>query len=227
MRQLKVLGLALVALLAVAAAFAGSASAVSLPEVLGGAAPTELTGKSVGVSKLTTLAGTSIECAEANADGELEANRLLGPFHIHFGKSCEAVIGGVKVGKCNTTGDSAGIILVLGTYHIVVDVNTPELGAAVLFLVNETPISCALGNTVTVKGSVLCLIEKPLESNATHTFNCTQTSGTANEREYYTGSGETKAKTSLLSKLNAGAFEEAGEAAKATVTFPAAVTIMD
>lgn len=228
MRRLKLLGLALAAVCALFVMVAASASAVPLPEFLPAAAQNWTSETDEANPSFETLAGLKVKCEKATAEGTLEANKPLGLFHINFGNDCLGELSATKA-LCTGLGDSTmpGHILALGTWHAVVDVNTPELGTAILFLLETVHFSCSALILVEVKGSVLCLVLKPLELNKEHLIHCKQTSGMPEETEYFTGSGETKAKAELLSSTNHGPFEIAGELALAKILFPTAVEIHD
>jgi hypothetical protein len=226
MKRFKLIGAMIVAMLALAGAFTSSASAAfALPQVL----PSTLgdwTGANVGTALFLTLAGLHIQCTTASGTGTTEASKTLGLFHIEF-SGCAALPSGTCTGLGDTPG--SGIILVLGTWHTVIDVDEPNLAAAYLLLLEETHFVCAsLGSPlIRVRGSVLCLVLEPLVKKATHEFHCTQTSGMADETKYLNDSGVLTAITPLASSTNALPFEEAGELALGTVTYLEAVLIDD
>jgi hypothetical protein len=168
MRRLKLLGLALVAVFASAAALATSASALELPENLPVSAVTRnWTGASDGAKPELLAPGLKITCESAPATGTEEPGKPLGLFHIEF-KGC--VSAGVA---CTGLGEAAGVILTLGTWHLVFDkVTSTELLTAVLFLPETTHFSCSALVLTEVLGSLLCLHLKPTESNVTHLFHC-------------------------------------------------------
>jgi hypothetical protein len=221
MKRFRLLGLVLLAVFALGATMAASASA-ALPELLGNKAfPKSWTGKSVGTATLETLAGGKIECNAATADGE-QLTDTLGDYHLHF-TLCKLV----GVGPCNTEGDSEGVILTLGEYHYVDDfLGTPAtLGVAILFLVN-THILCD-PVLILVTGHVLCLILKPLESNVTHEFHCKAVSAGMPEDKHWWNDAGVEETAVLLSNVNEGAFEESAEIALGTVTFTEKVAFMN
>src|SRR5690242_9877746 len=90
MRQLKLLGLTLVALFASAFMLAASASA-ALPQILPESATERTwTGKAIGETELTILGSSNfVNCKAATAEGTEEAKKPLGLFHIKFEK-CKA-----------------------------------------------------------------------------------------------------------------------------------------
>lgn len=218
MKRFKLLGLALMAVFALAAVLSASASA--LPELLAQEANATYTGKSTAANPtLETSKEEKIVCKEASAEGVQETD-TLGTFHIHF-TGCES-----SGFKCNTTGDESGIILSLGTFHYVFDVLTPELGVAILFLPEEQNIKCTALVTLKVKGTILCLILEPLTSAATHEFHCVQSKGKASETKWWNDEGVEQNALALTSK-NGGTFIESAEQALASVTFGTAVAFMN
>lgn len=217
MKRFKLLGLALVAVFALAAAF--SASAFALPELLNQAANEEYKGSNTAANPtLETTKAEKIVCSAATAEGIQETD-ILGTFHIHF-TGCES-----SGFKCNTTGDSTGIILSLGTFHYVFDSLSP-LGVAILFLPEEQNIKCTALVTLKVKGTILCLVLEPLVSLATHEFHCTQSGGKPSETTWWNDEGVAQSALALTSK-NGGAFIESAEQALASVTFGTPVVFMN
>ncbi|HEY2142010.1 MAG TPA: hypothetical protein VGG98_08120 [Solirubrobacteraceae bacterium] len=161
MQRLKILGLALVAvfaLSAVASVATASAEVKILPEVA-----EKYTGES-GEGTLSSLSGTTVTCKKDTSEGEFEAKKPLGLFHITF-KECT----GPFNATCTGLGEASGVILVLGTAHLVFDklgAKLSEAGVGVLFLLEPVHFTC-LGILIKVKGEVLCLI-KPVNVKAKH-----------------------------------------------------------
>jgi hypothetical protein len=224
MRQLKLIGLACLALFALTAAMASSASALILPEIL----PLlneerKFTGENDGTTPiLEAKGGNKVECpGGATASGTEEAKKPLGLFHITF-KGCKS-----SGFKCNTIGDEPGIILSLGTWHLVFDQEKPELLTATLFLPEATKFECTGFAKIEVKGSLLCL-DLPLLADKKHfLFHCTQTKGVADEK-LYLNAGDVvgdNGKVQLLCNKNGLAFEECGEFALGLVLYEKEVTV--
>src|SRR6202035_2679913 len=149
MRRFKLLGLALMAVFIAAVAVVGTASA-ALPKVLPEAAK-NWTGASDG-GGIVLLGSADITCTEAPATGTLEANKPLGSFHIEF-KNCTTEKGAIK---CTGLGDSAGVILALGTWHLVFD-NLTTLSVATLSLFEKIHLNCSALVLVLVSGELVCL----------------------------------------------------------------------
>jgi hypothetical protein len=167
MRKIKVLGLAIVAVFALGAMLASTAFA--LPSFLPGTAGTTWTGSAVGETELqSTSALAAVKCKTASAEGSF-TNNAEGPFHIDF-KECTAA-----GGKCTGAGESSGVILALGTDHLVWDALT-TLSAAILFSIEPSVhFTCTVLGVellVLVSGSVLCKIKTPGTKKATYEFAC-------------------------------------------------------
>jgi hypothetical protein len=181
MRRVKLLGLALVAVFASAAALSSSAFALELPENLPTSTETRTwTGESDGTTGpvFTVLNAEKKElvvtCEKATAEGTEESKKPLGLFHIHFLK-CTTNIGG-PVNCTDLNHLTAGEILVLGTWHLVWDRENgkefKELTTGVLFLIEPVHFVCGGIVLLEVKGEQLCLHLKPTEENTTHLFHC-------------------------------------------------------
>jgi len=210
MRRFKLFGLAVLAVFAATAVVTASASAVApLPQVL----PTTITewhGTQVGVASLEqSESGLKIECSGGSGLGVIESSRTLGLFHITF-TGCKALSG-----QCTGLGDAtAGTILTLGLWHSVIDVDEPNLAAAILFLIEEVHFSCGIV-LIKVKGSVLCLVLEPLALTLEKEFHCTQKVGVPDEKTYQNDLGQLVEDTKLESSTSEAAFKGAGELALA------------
>jgi hypothetical protein len=159
MQRFRILGVALMAVFALSAVMSATASAeVKILPTL--TAEEKWTGES-GSGTLEVLKGESIVCAKDKSEGTFEKEKPLGKFHIDF-EGCKTA-GGVT---CTGLGEASGVILTLGTTHLVWDKLGAELGAGVLFLINTTHFLC-LFILVTVDGEVLCLI-KPVNTLTKH-----------------------------------------------------------
>ena len=190
MRRLTLSCLTLLAALISLTALSTSASALTLPENLPvSATERTFTGKAAGATLLQITGGTiePLDCETAPSEGGEEAGKPLGPFHIHFTK-CTTKSGGTTV-TCTGLSEAAGIILVLGTWHLVFDEKSPELLTAMLFLLETTHYNCSALVLVELTGSVLCLELKVTEQSVTHSFHCIQTSGVQSETKYFTSTG--------------------------------------
>lgn len=167
MQRLKILGLALMAVFVLSAVVSATASA-SHVSVLPENAET-WKGES-GEGSLETLEKDKIVCKKDTSEGTIEAKKPLGLFHIHF-EGCEATSKGLK-GPCSSLDHkiSEKTILVLGTYHLVLDKLPAEPGVGILFLIEHVHLECEILFTiqlVLILGEVLCLI-KPVDQKAKH-----------------------------------------------------------
>ena len=213
MQRFKIVGLALMAVFALGAVVSATASA--LPTLLEKnkkpvSVIEKFTGES-GKTNLVKLNGKEVECATSTSEGQFEKESVLGPFHITF-SNCTAKEG-IITAKCTGAGDkTAGVILVLGEAHLVYDVLTPTLGAAVLFLIPQFHFTCeAFGvkKLILVKGEVLCLI-KPINTLAKHfEIKCEQSKGDPLETKYWNEAGtEVNTLNGLLASESASTTEE-------------------
>jgi hypothetical protein len=218
MRQVKLLGLALVAVFALTVAL--STAALAKPILILPTSEKERKWKGTDDSTeledpvpiLEALFGKVI-CQKATAEGTEEAKGIpLGLFHITF-STCETEVIGKKT-KCNGEGDAAGVILSLGTWHLVFDKITPELLVATLLLPNQITFTCGALATITVLGELLCLDLEPTSSKLSHLFHCHQKEALQLETTYWTHDKEKEVKgAELKCKLNSGAYAHCGELA--------------
>ncbi len=228
MQRLKILGVALMAVFALGAFVSATASAevVLLPEF---AAAETWKGES-GKGTLETLkALASIVCEKDTSEGTFEAKKPLGTNHINFEK-CKAA------GKvCTGLGEKEGIILTLGTTHLVFDKLGKVLAEAevgVLFLVEPTHFECGAGFLFVVEGQVLCLI-KPVEKLTKH-FEITclkgKEAGDPGELTYWNEKGEevkiNEKEGGLLTKENEKAGVMSSELTTALILTPNEYLIM-
>jgi hypothetical protein len=223
MRQLKLVGLACLALFALTAAMASSASALILPEILPLVEGRTFTGENDGANPiLESVGGTKVECkGGATATGTEEAKKPLGLFHITF-KGCKAGL------ACTGEGDEKEVILSLGTWHLVFDQEKPELLTATLFLPDVTKFECGFVK-IEVKGSVLCL-DLPLLADKRHfLFHCTQNKGVGDEKLYFNAGDKAgdNGKVKLECKKGVEAVEECGELALGLVLYEKEITLVD
>jgi hypothetical protein len=189
MKHLKLIGLMAMALFAIAAALASSASAVTLENLPEKARSTP--GKSIGAVIYET-AILKLECSSAVSTGEETVSKPpSGSFHIEF-KGCKAasVIGEPT---CTGLGDAtSGTILALGTWKLVFDKNpaTEELRTALLLESAEVHLTCAGFVLVSVSaGETLCLHINPTVKGKSHEFKCKQSKGTPEETKWWSGAG--------------------------------------
>ncbi|HEV2974575.1 MAG TPA: hypothetical protein VGX69_06210 [Solirubrobacteraceae bacterium] len=232
MRRFKLLGLALVAVFAMAAAISASASAVEPVNLPESATGRTWTGESEGepeFSSETAEAGVLqvVKCTSAPSEGTEEAKKPLGLFHIHF-LGCHATVGTTEAKCTDLNHSTAGEILVLGTWHLVFDRkiggNFEKLTTAILFLVEPVHFSCSSLLLVEVKGEVLCLHLKPETAAFTHSFHCVRSGDLPTEEWCMKGDdGKEECleplKPVLESNTNMTKFRNSAEQALGTMTF--------
>ncbi|HEV2974536.1 MAG TPA: hypothetical protein VGX69_06015 [Solirubrobacteraceae bacterium] len=234
MRRFKLLGLALVAVFAMAAAISASAFAVEQPVNLPESATGRTwTGEAEGTSEFSSETGEAgvlvvVKCPKAEAEGTEEAKKPLGLFHIHF-LGCESEVSPKTTVKCTDLNHStAGEILVLGTWHLVFDRkiggNFEKLTTAILFLVEPVHFSCSSLLLAEVKGEVLCLHLKPETAAFTHSFHCVRNGDLPTEEWCMKGdNGKEECLEPLAPKLesntNETKFRNSAEQALGNMTF--------
>jgi hypothetical protein len=215
MRRLTTIGVAAIAVLVLGAMTATTSFA--LPTLKPNEKAIVIKTEKGSQTELQTLgASVKVTCETQKSESEFPAKSVLGPFHISFEK-CKGEIGGISAGTCTGSGDASGTILSLGEAHLVYDSLT-VLGAAVLFLVNETSFECKSIVTLkaVVKGSVLCLIT-PINSSANpHTLKCEEEKGDPKETTYWNDAGVAQT-TLLLTSENGGAFKDSAEGGEASL----------
>jgi hypothetical protein len=219
MRRFRIIGLMLASLFIIGGVV--SAMAFALPTLLNEtgelAGVVKYTDYTNAINRLTKLNGLELPCTSARSEGEFTKNSVLGPFHITF-SACKGLSGLVT---CTGTGDATGVILSLGTAHLVYDSLT-TLGVAMLLLLAPTTFVCATV-TVETKGELLCLIS-PINSLVLQgTFICKEKAagdGDPGEVTYWNDAGEpVNVAEGLLANENGGAFEMAGDTAEAFISY--------
>lgn len=183
-------------------------TAAALPEVLPVENP-NMTGESSGAVSIETVKLETIRCAAATGEGVQETDSS-GTFHNHF-TGCESA--GFK---CNTTGDAAGVVLVLGKLNLVFDGLAP-LTVAVLLSPEEVTIHCSAFVTLKFRGNELCRGLEPLTVARTHSDHCVQSKGKSTDTTYYNDEGGAMTALLLVDK-NGGPFEECAELALSSAT---------
>jgi hypothetical protein len=211
MRRGKLLGFAVLAVLAFATAMVSSgygALLENLPEKAG----RTFAGNSLGTTSLSTLGSTSVvSCLSAPTEGtEASSKPPSGTVHIHF---LDCLTTKPIVGKCTGLGEPEGAILGLFDWELVFDTNpTGTLTTAVLFTVlSDIHFLCGGLVLVVVKagGQVICLHLNPTEKSKLHEFTCLLKEGILGdplETKYWNSAGTEKTITELLSSTSGGAF---------------------
>jgi hypothetical protein len=233
MSRLKLLGLALMAVFAFSAfasasAFAKEASILTSTGEESNAV--SFTAKAASTTTFSILEGFStVNCGEVESEGAQELKTLLGAFHIKWTK-CTTSLGGTCTGLSDST---AGMILALGKFHIVILSKSP-LTLGILFLLEHVHFTCTkVGGFTTVlvlvKGEVLCGLT-PLTLGTEKTIACKGKSGDAESTSYFNEAGtEVKiGSEALLSSENEGTFRmSAQEGTQEHVKTSESVELMD
>ena len=234
MKISRLLLVSLVAVFALGALMASSAFA--LPEILSSGGVTEFTGKSVGETNLHVVrSSTKVSCRSATAEGSVEANNHLGLFHIDF-KTCSARLGETSLGTCTGLSEESGVILSLGSWHLVWDSLSTGAGlkVAILFLVASVHFSCrpVIGSeklfVVSSGGMVLCLIQNPAALTKVFEFQCNETrAGGPEDTKYYNESGTLVNISPLMTTENEnGRPEESIQRGSGTVEYRGTETVL-
>jgi hypothetical protein len=204
MRYIKMLGLTLVAVFALASAVtATSAMALELPDLHileGEAYPVTGEGviKGAAVAELQSTLGTTIAASEVKVLMKLEALSALGPIDFHFT--------GAKLGTvpCKTKPDETEVILVPGEYHVIDLPVGGVLTPFILILFAELTIECNK-LAIKVKPPAIAKLEKLTSGTDTKLVGAQPKCTKAGEQEfktYFNDLGEEKTKQLLL--INAG-----------------------
>jgi hypothetical protein len=205
MKRLKLVGVLLGALFALAMLASSAYAAVNLPDIsvtlTGGKYPVHAVGSlaaaatKLGSASGVSLTGTGVTLLLLTA--ELSA---LGTFTTDF----TGVENKEKV-KCSSTGDAAGVVLVSGEFHLV-PINLSPLTLGILFLVSEVEIICPKGESPIVRGNVIGSVNG-IGSEGTELTGfggvLEGAEGKQNISEYYNDGG-TKVKAKLEQEAGAG-----------------------
>ena len=219
MQRFKMVILAMMAVFALGATMAATASAgVEALNAEGKASAVKFSGTSNKVTKLTILKSErTVECSTTKTEGELEATGKLGPFHLHF-EGCKTDIGG----ECTGLGDAAKTILALGTLHLATN-STLTVGY-ILFLIEHLHFTCTifgLAKLVLVLGELLCEATPVNVLTATLTVTCKKGAekGDPAVTSYENDKGEAATLTNALKASETDATEEmAAEEGEGVVT---------
>jgi hypothetical protein len=186
MRHLRLSGLLLFAAGAIAAILATTAHALPtiLPETI-----TTGTGKSIGETELVKANGGSIRCKSGRGfEGTVESNHHLGMFHLALeGCTAEGLF------TCTGLGDNSGVVLKLGSWHLVYDTLGASLaqdGVAILSLISTVHFEC-VGKLFIENGMGLCLVLNPTALTKVFEFHCNKAVGAVRPEitKYYNEAG--------------------------------------
>jgi hypothetical protein len=191
----RLFALVLLALCVVLVVVAGSALAASmtLPEFVTKSSWTGSDGASVWKAS-----GVELKCKSGTNNGEMEASKKLGTFTITF-KECSSAITGTE---CNSEGDAAGVVLTLGSWHLVLTTKAGEDRHLIWFLFREFVLKCGTVS-ITLKGNLLGEITPANKLTKAYAIKI-ETAGPTTQQEYTSFENDSGATVSA-SLLTAGA----------------------
>jgi hypothetical protein len=196
MGRLKAFGLTLAVLCLLGTVASASALAAALPEFSTETGFTESAGKSI----FETAGGVKVTCV-ASSTTTTVSSKKAGTFHMAF-EGCEET---ALKAKCNSSGDSAGVILLVGEWQLVP--STKETALLLLTLTSEVHVECGKLFSATVKGTTLAPIAPINTLTTKYKLTIKETKGKPELTEYENDGGE-KVKTQLLASVNGGAYGE-------------------
>lgn len=210
MQRFKVVGLALMAVLALTALAAASASAAK-PEFT----PASNSGTSTGgKAKFTEKSGiAAVECTSSSGTNKL-TNPKGGTFSETF-KGCTALLSGKCTGLTNST---AGEITVAGTFDLRY-IKKESNKTALAFLIDPVHFECEKTVTlISVKGCVAGEITPINTKTKTFSVALKQSSGVEEIKEILNEAGTASESCVLKSEKNGEAEKEAGQENTDTIT---------
>jgi len=229
---MRIIGVCFVAVFALSAIAAASASA-KLPQILfkepAGGFPATFTSVNLpapkNIAKLETVGGTKVECTAQTDKGTIESAHL-GKVEVKF-TGCFTPILGKNV-ECESSGGGKGNITVNLEFHLGLEhTSTSTTVPALLLLLpgglgGSFTFTCSSLATVVVKGNVNCLLVD-LEGKAVvkeHAYtsiqlNCKQSKGVQSSKEFLLSlvpeTERLMTGGNLTSSLNGGTAEQAGQ----------------
>lgn len=141
--RLKIFASALIALVLLVSTSASAS--MTLPEFV-----TKANGTATGGAAKLAASGVETVCKSGTESDTMEASKKSGTFSIDF-KECSSPVTGTE---CHSEGDAAGIILVEGTWHLVLTTVSATDKHLIWYLVKELVIKCGTVG-ITIKGNVL------------------------------------------------------------------------
>jgi hypothetical protein len=202
--------------------------ALALPTIL---PETEksFTSKSTSTDEVEKSNGEKVTCKEdRDESGTIEQPRPLGLFHDSL-SGCTAL----GLVNCTGLGDAAGVVLVLGSWHLVYDSLATGLnndGVAFLYLYGAVHFECASKLfVIKLGGMVLCLILNPTALTKVFEFHCKRREGASGkpaETKYWDGNGTLQNIVGLQISENESGQEEVADSSLGTWEFANAVLIM-
>jgi hypothetical protein len=203
MQRIKVLCVAIMALLALGTVISATASG-ALPEFLPEATektPIKFTAKS-GAGTLETVSGSKITCTEGKGEGEITAaKKTIGKGEL---KGCKS--GAVS---CNTEGAPTGVIKESGEGLLVYIKKEPKDVGMVGSPKANIKITCGAFLKIEGRGHIIGLITTINKKQKIFTGSLKQTKGVQEFTEYENEKGE-KVKAICEISFNGGPFEQCG-----------------
>jgi hypothetical protein len=102
----------------------------------------------VGGKGKVNAVGAEIGCSSNTSDGTVAAGKKEGQYHSHI-KECR-----LGSSTCQTAGDAAGVVLLLGEWHLVLTVVNSSDVRLIWFPIEEISVTCGLIN-VKLRGGIL------------------------------------------------------------------------
>jgi hypothetical protein len=229
MRNMRIttMGLALVAVFAMSAITAATASATAMPEIVNksGVTPTKTGFKSTsGASEFETKGGHVIKCKE-----DTDTGKLTGPSSdeatITF-TGCSTTV--ILTLKCNSEGAKEGEIILKVTSELVwLNSGLTEPGEDLALPSAGLTIKCTSSETLKVKGSTVCPISGYKALSVKGTITCEQSKGVQKFTKYFL---EGKEVTDITETEGTGlikfGFEQSGLKSTDTLTYEEEVEII-
>ena len=227
MQQLRLLGLAMMAVLVVGAIVSASAFALENPEILPNptaTAPLSFSWTGAAANLVPSVGKKEIGCKNSTASGKFTSARL-GLITIDF-TECATEAG---ASKCGSLGDTKGTILVgSADIHLFAyeEAGKLLLGAAAIFL-GELHIECQGGILFLIKGTALSAVSGVVSGVTTKTATLTyaQSKGLQAIRTCKLDKAFCEGKTYELLTNFGGGFESSGEETKAELKFAQEATV--
>jgi hypothetical protein len=210
----------LIAVFAIIAATAALASAVMALPTFSGTAATQ-SNETGGKHTATVAGGASIKCESETALSTL-ATRNSGPFTL----DCNTTTQGGE--ECHSLGDSAGVILISGTWHLVLDVRSSVDGHYLLLELSELHVECPKSavKLLLFSGALLASIAAHAGSETVYGETSKDGGGVAQEFSEYENDTGTGVKVALKAQQEGGKAKETFvELENVQVTFNASTKI--
>ena len=211
MRRLKLLGLSLMAVLALSTLASAVAHAAITPPLMLPGPGTTFTITGLGEPELATVGGRKFRCEKVKGSGEATSDSL-GTFKVLFEKCKDAVLGTT----CTGLGLSSGTIETKGEYHLRWLLPEPQKsGTDMVLLLEHVHYSCSIALYLVLGCLVSMDIEKddgtrlePNELVELFLILFLQTGGVQEPNSIDTASGEAMEACSLKLKKGAEMAEE-------------------